>query len=393
MDQQDKYDQQEIKKHSAELLSMLVQGAIGLNTIQGIELGFFDWIPIHKPITAQELSGQLGYDISKVERWLRFAVMYGYIAKTDGGYALTTKGLLLRRGSPTPDLLGLHHMYSFFTKAIQYSKDAYQKGVGLDSITQGKISRDYIPRVASQLSKAAAEFFSWSGLSTGHTILDLGCGDASVLRDIVKTCPGVSATGVDLNVHTLELGKRKNAEAGLQDQIDLQVGDVTDTSRFRDDAFDWVYAINVFHFLPVNKREKFIRDMIRISRYGVFFNQLIANTIQTISVDVLLATLFTDFTGFFTENDADDIIQKVGIPHVTFLPIIQGESRLAVMYTSKNDLPLNRISSISESDRAKLAGANVRSAKDLLTADSRWIADIVPNCNDLRKTVIKALFP
>jgi 2-polyprenyl-3-methyl-5-hydroxy-6-metoxy-1,4-benzoquinol methylase len=386
-------DSTEVKKYSAELLSMLVQGAIGLNTIQGIELGFFDWIPTNKTVTAQELSGQLGYDISKVERWLRFAVTYGYVAKRDGGYTLTTKGSLLRRGTPTPDLLGLHHMFSFFTKAIQHSKDAYLKGVGLDSITQGKISRDYIPRVASQLSKASAEFFTWSGLSTGHTILDLGCGDGSVLREIVKACPGVSATGVDMNVHTLELGKRKNAEAGLQDQIDLQAGDVTDISRFKDNAFDWVYAINVFHFLPLIKRETFIRDMIRISRYGVFFNQVIANNIQTISVDVLLATLFTDFTGFFSEAEANDIIGKVGVQHHTSLPIIQGESRLVVMYTSKNDIPLSRIVSIPEADRTKLGTANIQTAKDLLAAPAELLAQLGLASETLRKPVIKALFP
>jgi SAM-dependent methyltransferase len=386
-------DGEEIKKLSAELLSMLVQGAIGLNTIQGIELGFFDWIPPNKAVTAQELSGQLGYDISKVERWLRFAVTYGFIVKTDGGYTLTTKGSLLRRGTPTPDLLGLHHMFSFFTKAIQYSKDAYQKGVGLDSITQGKISRDYIPRVASQLSRASAEFFKGSGLSTGHTILDLGCGDGSVLREIAKTCPGVSATGVDMNIHTLELGKRKNVEEGLQDQIELMAGDVTDMTRFKDHAFDWVYAINVFHFLPINKREKFIRDMIRISRYGIFFNQLIANTIQIIAVDVLLATLFTDYTGFFTESEADDILKKVNAQHVTFLPIIQGESRLAVIYTSKSDIPLNRIGTVSEPDRAKLSAANIRSAKELLTAGPQALAGLGLDAEALRRSAIKALFP
>ncbi len=386
-------DGEEVKKYSAELLSMLVQGAIGLNTIQGIELGFFDWIPTGRPVTAQELSGQLGYDISKVERWLRFAVTYGYIAKSDGGYILSTKGSLLRRGTPTPDLLGLHHMFSFFTKAIQYSKDAYLKGVGLDSITQGKISRDYIPRVASQLSKASAEFFKWSGLSTGHTILDLGCGDGSVLREIVKTCPGVSATGVDMNIHTLELGKRRNAESGLQDQIDLLAGDVTDMTRFKDHAFDWVYAINVFHFLPFNKREKFIRDMIRISRYGIFFNQVIANNIQTISVDVLLATLFTDFTGFFTEAEADDLIKEVGVRHHTFLPIIQGESRLVVMYTSKNDIPLNRMGNIQESDRAKLTAARMNTVKDLLVAAPETLSKLELDPEMVRKAAIKALFP
>jgi ubiquinone/menaquinone biosynthesis C-methylase UbiE len=386
-------DQNELKKFSAELLGMLVQGTVALDTIQGLELGFFDWIPDKKAITTQELSLQMGYDISKVERWMRFALTNGYLSKSDGGYTLTSKGALLRRGTPAPDLLGLHHLFSFFTRAVQSSKEAYQKGVGLDSITQGKISRDYIPRVASQLSRASADFFKWSGLSTGHTILDLGCGDGSVLRETAKTCPGISATGIDINIHTLELGKRKNSEAGLQDQVDLQVGDVTDLERFKDGAFDWVYAINVFHFLPVNKREKFLREMIRISRYGVFFNQLIVNTLQTISVDVLLSTLFTDYTGFFTEAEADEIIRKADIKHYYFLPIIQGESRLVVMYTSKNNMPLSRVSGLRDADKWKLSNENLNTTKDLLVAEPATLAKLGFDVNALRAAAIKLLFP
>ena len=386
-------DPTELKKFSSDLLSMLVQGTVALDTIQGIELGFFDWIPDKKSITPQELSLQMGYDISKVERWMRFALSNGYVSHADGGYTLTPKGALLRRGTPAPDLLGLHHLFSYFTRAVQYSKEAYQRGVGLDSITQGKISRDYIPRVASQLSRASAEFFKWSGLCTGHTILDLGCGDGSVLRETVKTCPGISATGVDINVHTLELGKRKNNDAGLQDQIELQVSDVTDLSRFKDGAFDWVYAINVFHFLPVNRREKFLLEMIRISRYGIFFNQLIVNTLQTISVDVLLSTLFTDYTGFFTEAEADEIIRATGMKHYYFLPIIQGESRLVVMYTSKNNPPLSRIAGLNDTDRWKLSNENLNTTKDLLTAEATALKRLGLDVQTLRAAAIKLLFP
>jgi SAM-dependent methyltransferase len=386
-------DHRDIKKFSTELLNMLVQGTVALNTIQGIELGFFDWIPERKMITAQELSVQMGYDLGKVERWLRFGFANGYLTKSGIAYSLTPKGALLRRGTPAPDLLGLHHMFSYFTKAVQDSKEVYQKGVGLDSITQGKISREYIPRVASHLSKASAEFFKWSGLSTGHTILDLGCGDGSVLRETAKTCPGISAMGIDINIHTLELGKRRNTDAGLQDQIELQVGDVTELSLFGDNAFDWVYAINVFHFLPVNKREKLLQEMIRISRYGIFFNQVIVNNLETIAVDVLLATLFTDYAGFFTEVEADEIIRKAGIKHYTFLPIIQEESRLVVMYTSKNDAPLSRIPGISDSDRWKLSNQNLNTTKDLLIAERSTLEKLGLDPVALRAAAIKLLLP
>jgi|GEM_PF-2981511 len=386
-------DANEIKKYAAELKITLSHAIAALTTIQGIEVGFFDWIPTNKTITAQELSGQMGYDISKVERWLRFGFAAGYLSKSADGYTLTTKGVLLRKGTPVPDLLGLHHMASYFTKALTYSKDAFQKGVGLDSITQGKISRDYIPRVASQLSQTSAEFFKWSGLSTGHTILDLGCGDGSVLRETVKTCPGASATGIDINPHTIELGKRKNTEAGLQDQIELRVGNVTELSEIKDNAFDWVYAINVFHFLPSNKREKFLREMIRISRYGVFFNQVITNNVGIYAVDVLLSTLFTDYTGFFTEAEADDLIRRMNIKQYTFLPIIQGESRLVAMFTSKNDVPLSRIPNLNAPQRDALEKHDIRTAKDVLIAVTSVITGLGIDVEALRKSAVKLLFP
>lgn len=386
-------DKQDIKKYAGEFVTMLTYATASLTTIQGLELGFFDRLPADRPITAEEISGQMGYDISRVERWLRFAVAGGYVARSDEGYALTPKGTMLRKDTPVPDLLGIHNMVSYFTTAIQYSRDVYQKGVGLDSITKGRISRDYIPRVASQLSRDSAEFLKRCGLSTGHTILDLGCGDGSVLREAVKTCPGVSATGVDINPHTLEMGRKKNTEAGLQDQIELQVGDVTDLSRFKDGAFDWVCAVNIFHFLPMNKRERFLSEMIRISRYGIFTNQVITNTLGTLAVDVLLSTLFTDFTGFFSQAEADELIHKTEVSHFMFLPIIQGESRLVVLFTSKTDIPLTRVSGMSQQNRDALAKHGITTAKGLLIADPALLAGAGVDSGAVRMEAIKVLFP
>lgn len=168
---------------------------------------------------------------------------------------------------------------------------------------------------------------------------------------------------------------------------------MTHLSGFKDGAFDWVYAINVFHFLPVNKRETFLKEMIRISRYGVFFNQIIANTLQTIAVDVLLSTLFTDYTGFFSEIEADDIIRKAGIRHYYFSSIIQNETRLVVMYTSKNDPPLSRVGVIAEGDRSKLASANVNTAKEILTTEPVFLAKLGLDVPALRTASIRLLFP
>ncbi len=386
-------DIQEIKKNAAELLATLTQASVALTTIQGIQVGFFECIPTQKSITAEELSGQLGYDITRVERWLQFALKIGHVRKTGNGYSLTLKGSLLRQDSPAPDLLGLYYMVGYFTKAVQHSQDSYKKGTGLDSITELKIGRDYIPRVASQLSRTSAACFKYSGVSPGHTILDLGCGDGSVLRDTVRTCPGVSATGVDISEQTLNLARTKNVELGLQDQIELRKGDVTDLSFIKDGAYDWVYSINVLPYLPLHRRDTFLKEMIRISRYGVFFNQVIKNNIATLSVDVMLSTLFSDFTGFFMEEEADVFIRKANVNHYAFMPVILGESRMVVMFTSKNDVPVSRFPGITESDRSKLQAASIQTAKELISSAPDVLVKQGLPVESLRGTAIKLLFP
>jgi len=386
-------DAQEIKKNAEELLATLTQASAALTTIQGIEVGFFDRIPMDKSITAEELSGQMGYDITRVERWLQFAVKMGHILRTDKGYMLTVKGFLLRKDTPVPDLLGLYHMVGYFTKAVQHSHDAYKKGTGLDSITELKIGREYIPRVASQLSRTSAVCFKRAGVSTGHTILDLGCGDGSVLRETVKTCPGVSATGIDISPQTLDLARKKNVELGLQDQIELREGDVNDLSSIKDNAYDWVYSVNVLPYLPLHKRDKFLKEMVRISRYGVFFNQVIKNNIATLSVEVMLSTLFSDFSGFFTEAEADSFIQKVNVKHYTFMPVILGESRMVIIFTSKNDVPLARFPGLSDANRGKLSMENIQTAKDLLVSEPASLIKLGLDVESMRTSAIKLLFP
>lgn len=351
-------DANQTQKNAAELTSMLIHATETLATIQGLEVGFFERMSENQPITLQGLSGQMGYDIRLVERWLRFGVAAGYVSATTAGYTLTPKGMLLRNGSPMPDLLGLHHLMGYFMNVLPYSKDAYRTGVGFDSITQGVISKEFIPRVFSPLAKTLAPYFKRAGLSNGHSVLDLGCGDGAMLREIVNICAGASATGIDINPHTIELGKKINREAGLQDQIKLRVGDIMDLNKISDQAFDWVCAINVLHFIPISQRGHFLREMARISRYGVFLNLFTTSNLGVCAGDVLLSTLFTDFTGFLDDDEAEELIRKTGVHQYAFLPILRGGSRLAILLTDADAALASRIQELKAALHERQAQTN-----------------------------------
>jgi hypothetical protein len=64
-----------------------------------------------------------------------------------------------------------------------------------------------------------------------------------------------------------------------------------------------------------------------------------------------------------------------------------------VIYTSKNDIPLHRIMSVPEADSLKLAAANIKTAKELLTSEPQSLTELTLNPDALRKFAIKALFP
>ncbi len=139
------------RKTSSELMHMLVQGTLALEHHPGHRARILRL----DTRTSRDRTGAVAADGLRHQQGRALAALRGSqrVCRARGwGLYPHRKGALLRQGTPAPDLLGLHHMFSYFTKAVQYSQEAYQKGMGLDSITQGKISRDYIPQVASQLS-------------------------------------------------------------------------------------------------------------------------------------------------------------------------------------------------------------------------------------------------
>ncbi|GCE03587.1 ubiquinone/menaquinone biosynthesis methyltransferase [Dictyobacter aurantiacus] len=63
-------------------------------------------------------------------------------------------------------------------------------------------------------------------LGTGETGLDLGAGTADLAITIIKQAgPGTKMIGMDITPEMLDEGRRKLVRMGLQDQIELRVGD------------------------------------------------------------------------------------------------------------------------------------------------------------------------
>lgn len=94
-------------------------------------------------------------------------------------------------------------------------------------------------------------------LEAGQSVLDIGCGKAHLLYEIMKLVPGIRVQGIDISeyaiTHTLP-----------EIQPYLSVGKAQDL-QFDDKSFDLVLSLNTLHNLYIYDLMKAIGDIQRIA--------------------------------------------------------------------------------------------------------------------------------
>ena len=103
-------------------------------------------------------------------------------------------------------------------------------------------------------------------LSTGEPGLDLGAGTADLSIEVIRNSgPGTRMIGMDITPEMLEVGRNKIARLGLEDRIDLRVGDAEHID-LPDNSVDGCCSAFTVRNLT-NIRQGF-REMLRVVRPG-----------------------------------------------------------------------------------------------------------------------------
>jgi demethylmenaquinone methyltransferase/2-methoxy-6-polyprenyl-1,4-benzoquinol methylase len=98
--------------------------------------------------------------------------------------------------------------------------------------------------------------------------LDVGCGTGDVSIEILRQAPDSSVSGIDRSEKMVEIGRAKTREAGLENSISLDIGDVLDLA-FPDNYFDG--AITSFCIRNVTDRRRGLTEICRVVRRGGLF--------------------------------------------------------------------------------------------------------------------------
>lgn len=328
---------EEMMANVSEIMGFSAETWKGVAIAAGHTSGLFDILKCDSSITIEDLAKRKEYNVEKVRKWIYFAEGVGLVTVKNNAVTLTSKGELMSSASPLRDVLAFVDETAYFIKAAASAETTFKSNQSLDKLSDGRISKDYQPKVSDNLSIVLINYLKKYGISEGDTFLDVGCGNGSFLRGLYKAMPSLHFSGVDINLFAIEKAKKEHISLGLADKIKMIVGDILeDMDEFPDNSYDWLSAINVLHFVPENKRDALISNMHRISRKGVFFNTV---EVETSMIDMagntLLSLLWNDYAGFYTKAAAeqlfDELPKKYKDCDVQVASIIQGHSKLVTM--------------------------------------------------------------
>src|SRR5262245_30833844 len=118
-------------------------------------------------------------------------------------------------------------------------------------------------RIAATMRESGDALVQRLGITKGHKVLDLGCGDGTTALPAAKLRADV--LGVDIARNLVEAGNKRADKEGLTN-LKLQEGDASDLKQLPDKSFDLVVSVFGAMFAP--KPFDVAREMVRVTRSG-----------------------------------------------------------------------------------------------------------------------------
>ena len=105
-----------------------------------------------------------------------------------------------------------------------------------------------------------------------ESVLEIGCNSGPNLLKFSQCFPQVLFYGLDINEDAIRKGRECLKERGVRN-VDLSVGKADELSLFSDKSVDISFTDATLLYLGPDKIERVFKEMIRITRKKLFFNE------------------------------------------------------------------------------------------------------------------------
>ena len=160
-----------------------------------------------------------------------------------------------------------------------------------------------------------------ASVGKGSKVLDVATGTGQQAFAFAKC--GHDVTGIDLTESMLEIARRHNKN----DFVQFEVGDATHL-QFEENTFDISCISFALHDMPLNIREKVLREMVRVTRLKgaimIVDYDLPHNKISRALIYRLITLYESEYYREFIGSDLDTLLPKAGIEIVEKVPVLFG---------------------------------------------------------------------
>jgi ubiquinone/menaquinone biosynthesis C-methylase UbiE len=104
-----------------------------------------------------------------------------------------------------------------------------------------------------------------ANIPNGNSVLDIGCGTATLTVMLKKYYPKAEITGLDIDPEVLEIARNKSQASGVN--LNLIQG-LSYELPFPDNAFDYVFSSMMLHHLTTDNKKRTLQEAKRVLRPG-----------------------------------------------------------------------------------------------------------------------------
>jgi SAM-dependent methyltransferase len=222
--------------------------------VVGDKLGLYQALADHGPATAAELAAATGCDERYLREWLsaQAASEYAhYDPATDRFHLDEVQAVCLADPTHPAFVIGGMTVASSMHKDEEAVRRAFTTGAGVgwhehhDDLFVGT-ERFFRPGYVANLTSAwipALEGVE-ARLQAGARVADVGCGHGSSTLLLAEAYPNSSVVGFDYHEPSIDVARKRAAEAGLADRVRFEVAGAAD---FPGTGYDLVCIFDALH--------------------------------------------------------------------------------------------------------------------------------------------------
>jgi 2-polyprenyl-3-methyl-5-hydroxy-6-metoxy-1,4-benzoquinol methylase len=222
--------------------------------VVGDKLGLYRTLAEIGPTNAAALAAAADCDRRLVQEWLDAQYVSGYCrySAQTGTYWLSPEQALVLADQNSPAFLaGAMTIAASTAKDEEKVREAFKTGAGLGwhehhhdlfHGTERLFKPGYVANLVSQWIPALDGVEA--RLQTGGTVADLGCGHGASTILLAQSFPNATVTGFDYHQGSIDVARKRAAEAGVADRARFEVASAQD---FPGQGYDLVCIFDALH--------------------------------------------------------------------------------------------------------------------------------------------------